>query len=177
MNWRVKRTSRFLLLAILASVLLLSAATSAGAQTSKTVRFKGYNYEVSGNFLPVGNPADGHFVGLSIRKGLTTFETGEISATSAAEYVDVIKGVGTTAGYVTDTFDDGSSLTARIENHFAVGPNGLFVASIKSEYIKGTGRFEGVKGTATVTAKQVKSTKDFAGFTEIEGTTSYTLPK
>jgi len=175
MKRRVESSNR-ILLAVLVLSLLLSAATTAGAQTKTTVHFKGFNYEVTSNFLPVGDPADGHFVGLSIRKGLTTFETGEVCATSDVEYVDVTKGVGTTTGYVTDMFDDGSSCIGKVENHFSVGPNGLFVASIKAEYVKGTGRFEGIKGTVTVTAKQIKSTKDFAGFSEVEGTAIYTLP-
>ncbi|MGA2640463.1 MAG: hypothetical protein ABSG21_06120 [Spirochaetia bacterium] len=168
--------SKPILLAILVSALLLSASGMAGAQTNKTVHFKGVNYEVTGNFFPVGDPADGHFVGISIRRGLSTFETGEIGAASSVEYIDVTKGVGTTSGYATITFDDGSSYTTKIANNFSVGPKGLVVASVKTEYIKGTGRFEGIKGTEAITARQINSTKDFAGFAELEGTATYTLP-
>jgi len=143
MKWRIE-SSKWILLAVLVSCLLLGAGAVAGAQTTTTLHFKAVNYEVTGDFLPVGDPSDGHFVGFSVRRGLTTFETGEVSATSSVEFVDATKGVGSTTGYVTNTFDDGSSFISRIENHFSVGPNGLFVALIKGEYIKGTGRFAGI---------------------------------
>jgi hypothetical protein len=162
---------------LLILAILLTATMVAGAQVNKTVHFKGVNYEITGTFYPVGDPADGHFVGISVRRGLTTFETGEIGAASSVEYIDVMKGVGTSSGYATITFDDGSSFTTRIDNHFSIGPKGLATASIKTEYAKGTGRFEGIKGTEVISARQISSAKDFAGFTELEGTATYTLPK
>ena len=177
MNWRLGKASRHLLLAMLVSAVLLMTATTAGAQTNKTAHFKGVNYEVTSNFFPVGDPADGHFVGISIRRGLSIFDTGDIGAASSVEYVDVTKGVGTTSGYATITFDDGSSFMTKIDNHFSVSPKGLVAASVKTEYVKGTGRFEGIKGTEVITARQINSTKDFAGFAELEGTATYTLPK
>jgi hypothetical protein len=176
MNLRLGTFSRPALLAILVSALLLSATAAAGAQAKTTVHFKGVNYEITSNFYPVGDPADGHFVGVSVRRGLTTFDTGEIGTASSVEYIDVIKGVGTTSGYATITFDDGASFTTKIDNHFSMGPKGLLVASIKTEYIRGTGRFEGIRGSEVISGKQASSAKDFAGFFELEGTGTYTLP-
>lgn len=177
MNPRSWRFTSRALLSVLVSALVLGAAANAGAQARKTVHFTGVNQEISSNFYPVGDPADGHFFGVSVRRGLTTFDTGETGMASSVEYIDVVKGVGTTAGYATITFVDGSSFTARIDNHFSIGPKGLVTASIKTEYVKGTGRFEGIKGTEVITGRQISTTNDFAGFFFLEGTATYTLPK
>jgi len=90
--------SKWILLATLVSTLLLSSAIIAGAQTQTTVHFKAIINEVTSNFYPVGDPADGHFFGVSLKRGLTIFETGEIVPTSSIEYIDISKGVGTTSG-------------------------------------------------------------------------------
>ena len=73
-------------------------------------------------------------------------------------------------------FDDVSSYTTKIDNAFSINPKGLAVISGKAQYVKGTGRFEGIKGTEVLTGRQVSSAKDFASYAEIEGTATYTLP-
>jgi hypothetical protein len=90
--------------------------------------------------------------------------------------VDITKGKGILTGYDTTFFADGSSWSTKFEGEFSVGPNGLWVLPHKGEFIKGTGRFEGIQGTLVYTSKQINSKPEFAAFAETEGTATYTLP-
>jgi hypothetical protein len=177
MKTRSARASRLILTVLFLAALLVGAAAAAGAQAKTILHFKGVNTEISSSFNPVGDPAEGHFVGVSVRRGLAIFENGEVGMAASVEYIDVLRGAGTTTGYVTVTFEDGASFTAKIDNHFTIGAKGLVVATIKTDYVKGTGRFEGIKGGETATARQITTAKDFAGFTVVDGTATFTLPR
>ena len=172
-----KKASKLILLAILASALLLGAAT-VGAQTKTTMHYKEVHYDQNyqQNVIPIGDPADGNFYGFWERRGLTIFETGEVAAYAALGNVDITKGKVTISGYDTTIFNDGSSWSTKFEGQESVGPNGLWVIPHKGEFIKGTGRFVGIQGTLVYTSKQINLTKDFAAFAETEGIATYTLP-
>jgi len=170
-----KTASKLTFLAIVASALLLSA-TTLEAQTKTTEHYKEVHYEVSSDGSLLGDPADGHYLGVWVRKGLTIFETGEVAAYSAFGYIDITKGNGMISGHDETIFADGSSWSTKFEGQFSVGAKGLWVIPHKGEFIKGTGRYEGIQGTLTYTSKQINSAKDFAGLAETEGTAIYTLP-
>lgn len=172
----IRKGSKMLLLAILSTGLLLTA-TALGAQTKTTVRYKEVHYEVTSDGSALGDPADGHYLGVWVRKGLTIFETGEVAAYSAFGYIDIAKGNGMISGHDETIFADGSSWSTKFEGQFSIGPKGLWVIPHKGEFIKGTGRFEGIQGTLTYTSKQINSSKDFAGLAETEGTATYTISK
>ncbi len=171
-----RKASRLLLLALMVLALLLSA-TTIGAQTKTTVRYKEVHYEVSSDGSALGDPAEGHFLGVWVRKGLTIFETGEVAAYSAFGYIDITKGNGMISGHDETIFADGSSWSTKFEGQFSIGPKGLWVIPHKGEFIKGTGRFEGIQGTLTYTSKQINSAKDFAGLAETEGIATYSISK
>ena len=170
------KASKLVLLTILVSALLLSAATMAAAQTKTTLHYKAVMTEITSNWFPVGDPADGHFVGIGVYRGVHGAETGERWVESAVGNTDAIKGTGTGSGYFTDTYSDGSTMSGTYVFHMSTGANGLWVESLNGDYVSGTGRFEGIKGTWAGTARQINSTKDFASFNEHEGTGTYTLP-
>jgi hypothetical protein len=161
---------------LLGLVALLCVGVLAAAESKVSVRYKEVHYEFTTNIYPVGDPADGHVQGVWVRRGLTILDTGEVAAYWASGDVDITKGVGTISGHDTTTFDDGSTWSTKFEGQFSVGPKGLWVIPHKGEFTKGTGRFEGIKGTLVYTSKQINSKPDFANFAETEGTATYTLP-
>jgi len=91
MNCRLKGDSRLVLLAIIIFALLMSVATTAGAQTQTTAHYKEVHYEFTGNYYPIGDPADGHFFGTWIRRGLTILDSGDVAAYTATGNFDVGK--------------------------------------------------------------------------------------
>jgi hypothetical protein len=79
-------------------------------------------------------------------------------------------------GQDTWIFDDGSTWVTKFEGQVSNDAKGLWVIPHKGQFINGTGRFEGIKGTLVYTSRQVnKSNADCAGFAETEGTATYTL--
>jgi hypothetical protein len=82
-----------------------------------------------------------------------------------------------TLQYNTLTFADGSTIVSRRAGTLG-GTAGVSTTSVaEGEIIKGTGRFEGIKGTLTTKGKFLPIEKDEAGPKLVgEGTITYTLP-
>ncbi len=178
MNATKARVRRIASLALLVPVVLvLSAFTSALAQTKTTVQYKEVHYQFTNNAVLIGNPADGHLKGVWARRGLTIFDNGEVAPYSALGEFDVTKGNGTITGTDTTFFADGSSWSTTFKGKFSIGPNGLWVIPHEGEFIKGTGRFEGISGTLVYTSKQVDKKPDFEGFAVTEGSATYSVPQ
>jgi len=57
------------------------------------------------------------------------------------------------------TFEDGSTIVARNQRSFVADKSGNFSSKGTTELIKGTGRFEGIKGTASSTGKNFPGNK------------------
>jgi len=90
---------------------------------------------------------------------------------------DIIKGSGSSIQYRTMTFADGSTIIVKAQTTLEGTVAGTSAARTTREIIKGTGRFEGIKGTGTSTAKYFQVEKGEAGPKGIgEGTLTYTLP-
>lgn len=89
--------------------------------------------------------ADGHEVGLNVRDGVCTFENGDMAFSTTIVFFDRTKGVGSLNQYGTLTFRDGSTIVTR-----TVGTTGGTSGKVTGEIIYGTGRFQGIKGTAMV---------------------------
>ena len=118
----------------------------------------------------------GHFLGLQRMEGLAYCENGEIVKVRSDNVSDLIPGKGLQAiGYTFFTFDDGSTINVRLQRSVAF-EGGTGPAKSSSDIIKGTGRFEGIKGTTSGTGKNYRQSKEEAGkaFTDI--TMTYTLP-
>jgi hypothetical protein len=124
---------------------------------------------------------EGHVVGVFERRGLDIFET-EVAAIVERGTFDKIKNVKTTfQGYAQVTFKDGSTFIHKYQGTLVPSPGEKLEVykDCKGKYIKGTGRFEGIKGEFTFTGRRITPyTKDKTkGDTWIEITGTYTLPK
>jgi hypothetical protein len=130
-----------------------------------------------GERVPVGD-VEGHIVYIMMRGAFYVFENGEIATIDHVSTGDFIKGSGPFMQYVTIKFEDGSTIMIKSQGTMggtttgAAGSGGW-----TSEIIKGTGRFEGIKGTQSAKAKYLPLEKGEPGQKGYgEGTITYTLP-
>jgi len=120
-----------------------------------------------------------HVLILFERRGAAIFENGETAAYHTRGTTDSIKGQGTFHGYSDYLFKDGSTIISEYTGTMWYPP-GEKLHSLKGEakYIKGTGRFEGIKGTASFSGNYVAPyTKDETkGEFVVDVTATYTVP-
>ena len=156
------------------SFFVLAAVVQVGAETLK---FKAYTYVTKAERAPVGD-VDGHTVGFAVRRAFIVFENGEVATQISVGTSDTIKGSGPSLQYQTITFSDGSTIIIKTEVTVAgTAPGAPTSAKLTREIIKGTGRFEGIKGTGTSTVKYFPVEEGEAGAKGIgEGSITYTLP-
>ncbi len=78
---------------------------------------------------------------------------------------------------MTYTFLDGSIITTRVKGKSEASPQAFATVKFNGEIIAGTGRFQGIKGTVTISAKLLRPEKGEIGPKAVgEGTFLYTLP-
>jgi len=120
---------------------------------------------------------EGHKVGVWERRGVAIFEN-EVAAVTIWGTTDIIKNKGAWESYSQITFKDGSTFTYNLQGAMMI-VEGVKLINGKGKYIKGTGRFEGIKGKLSLTGRYITPiTKDKTkgdNWTEVTGT--YTLPK
>jgi hypothetical protein len=145
--------------------------------TAETLNFKTFNHVTKMERVPIAD-ADGHFISASVREGVTIFENGELTWIKVTGVADTIKGAGPFDMYATYTFQDGSTFTTRTKGKVEATPVGVQTAAkFTGEIIHGTGRFRGIKGTATNSSKMLPPEKgEPSGKLLGEGTFVYTLP-
>ncbi len=154
---------------------LLGSVTWAGAQTMK---WKVNNYITQLEYLPITD-IEGHVVGVGMRRGLAFFENGEVATYSAQYTFDLINRKGTFKGYASYAFEDGSSFWAAFQDTEEPGPRGLLSGRGTGEFIKGTGRFQGIKGSISFTGRELTLYSKENGTlcdTYLDATATYTLP-
>jgi hypothetical protein len=156
------------------SACVLGSAMQAGAET---MNYKFYTWVIKGEDVPVGD-VEGHIVGLSMRGSFYVFENGEVATINTVATRDLIKGSGPFMQYVTINFADGSTIIIKSQGTLGAPAAGAFTSGgWTSEIIKGTGRFQGIKGTQAAKAKYLPIEKGEAGPRGYgEGTINYTLP-
>ena len=150
--------SWYLIGTLLISVWLLVPATQAEA---KTVKYKIFGYLTKVEVIAVPD-VERHVVVLYERRGVAIFENGETAAYHTRGTSDSIKGQGSFHGYTDYLYKDGSTSIFEYTGTMTLPP-GEKLRSLKGEgkYIKGTGRFEGIKGTASFSGHYVAPyTKD-----------------
>ena len=126
--------------------------------------------------IPVSDE-EGHILGLSILQGLAFFDNGEIAKLRVHAIADTIpKKGGQAITYQIYTFEDGSTFVGRNQRLMVADERGNFSAKVTNELIKGTGRFEGIKGTGSATGKNFLGREEEATRTTSEFTFTYTLP-
>jgi hypothetical protein len=149
-------------------VWLMGFSTSANAETMK---FKIYNWQTKIEDVPIGD-AEGHSVGVELRSAFYVFENGELAHTKIVSSYDLVKAAGAYKNYITMNFEDGSIIIVKSE-----GMVGVPSAEFKSEIIKGTGRFQGIKGTIAAKIRFLRADPgETRGKGIGEGTITYTLP-
>jgi len=160
---------------LLISVLLLVPATQAMAEE---VKYKHFTYITKVEIIPVGD-TKGHRVGVFERRGLALFEDGEVAAYLIRGTFDFTKQGGPGNAYFQITYKDGSTILGKAPFTMALTP-GEKLPSVKSkgQYIKGTGRFEGIKGTFTCSGQYITpyTTDKTKGDLCFECTSTRTLP-
>ncbi len=157
---------------------ILGSVLQAGAETLK---YKAYTYVTKAESAPIDD-VNGHYMFFNIRRAFFVFENGEVATQRSVITGDQTKGSGSGLQYSTITFPDGSTIIVRVQ--FAVtgsGPtaetSGETSSKLTPEIIKGTGRFEGIKGTMAGTVKYFPLEEGEAGQKGVgEGSITYTLP-
>jgi len=174
---RMKITSWGFVVTLVITAWLLVSVNPIFAQT-KTMNYRLSTYLSNVEVLPVGD-AEGHLLGLFSRKGLASFENGEVATFTNWGTQDATKGRGTFDYYVMLTFDDNSTTVAKGQGTFEPGPKGLSLYKGTAEFIKGTGRFEGIKGNLSYTGRSLtpySKEKGTMGDAYYDVTSTYTLP-
>ena len=118
----------------------------------------------------------GHVVGVAEASGLNFLDSGNIGAYSVQVTFDYINGSGPHQGYTMTTFEDGSTMVAKIRGTTTATQGGkISLFKGKYTYIKGTGRYEGIQGGGSYTGKRLTP---MAAGAECYGdsTGTYTLP-
>jgi hypothetical protein len=110
---------------------------------------------------------EGHIIGIFERKGLMIHENGDVANELNRGFIDIVKGVRKFQGYCLQTFKDGSTIMMKHQGTNVKGQ----VVEASFELIKGTGRFDGIKGQGTFTGQ------DYESFNYLHFTGTYTLPQ
>jgi hypothetical protein len=169
------RKSMWVLFGILIiSIWILVSAVQVGAET---MRCKVYTYVVKAEIALVGE-VEGHALGLYVRRAFCVFENGEVATSLSTITNDITHGGGTLLLYRLFTFADGSTIATKLQGTVSATAVGIATsAAVTGEIIKGTGRFEGIKGTETSSFKYFPIEKGEAGAKGIGETTfTYTIP-
>jgi hypothetical protein len=152
---------------ILGSVVQVGAETLKGRIVLTTTKYE----EISVSDEP------GHVLAIRIREGLAFFENGEIAKMRNHSIFDTTPGKDSQSiNYNIFTFEDGSTVVTRTQRLMVPDKSGNFSAKLTGELIKGTGRFEGIKGTTSATGKNFAPNKGEAERSFNDVTWSYTLP-
>jgi len=170
-----KKSRRVLIALLVISVGLLCFVPQAIAET---LSVKSFLHVTQSQNVQIGDAAD-HWVALVVREGAAALETGEMAWAKGVVTFDVIDGGGPWTLYTTLTFQDGSTIITVSkgvsEKHSASGHQDQ---KRTGEIIKGTGRFEGIKGTTSALMKQIPPEKGELGPRALsEVTLTYSLPK
>ena len=172
------RKSMWVLFGILViSVWVLGYVAQVGAETLKC--------RTSGNIVKMESipipDVEGHRISLGLRDGLAIFENGEVASYKAFSTSDAIAGKGGRAQvYALFVFVDGSTIITSCQQVNEPDPEGKFAqnSKITGGILKGTGRFEGIKGSLSGEGKQLKPEKgELTGKSTFSYIFTYTLPQ
>ena len=152
MNRREKEQSTFIILTVLTlSIVLALVFGIRGQAEGETAEYKLSCYFTMAEVSP-GEGAEGYTHALYEVKGLGYSEDGEAMIYSGWTTVEIRKD--SVQGYALHTWGDGSTTVSRA--HFNVTKSSEGKISLDEgtfEFIKGTGRFAGIKGKASFNGK------------------------
>jgi len=154
---------------------LFGSITHAGAQTY-TLKCRETGHMPKVHVIEVGD-VPGHIVLVGENAGVLSCDDGSIATTSTKWMTDMTKGSGKSQFYALFTYEDGSTTWTKGENTVTPDPYGK-TAGWKGtfEYIKGTGRFEGIQGSASFTGKRLVLLPGAGAQFYADFAITYTLP-
>jgi hypothetical protein len=168
---------KLLLLYLLAFVFSFILGFNSVDANAEDVEYRLLTYLVRIDFIPVPD-ADKHAIGIFERRGVAIFKNGETAAYHSRGTWDFIDGNGTFQGYTTLTFKDGSTTISKFSGNQTQVSGKLATMKGDGEYIKGTGKYEGIKGNGSFAGYYVTPyDKETKGDVIVEAKDSYTLPK
>jgi hypothetical protein len=170
----MKKIRVALIFAVVAMIGVLPMVTQAGAET---MNFKLVSMVEKIEMVKV-TQTEGVMIGVMDRKGLSIFDNGEVATTSCRGTIDTKKGW---QGYSSIVFRDGSTLLLSWKGPTTSsrpGDGKLWEYGLTFEYVEGTGRFEGIKGSGTFTGKVPEWDADYKakGFAYYDWKGNYTVP-
>jgi hypothetical protein len=144
---------------------------------AEDVEYQIVNYTVGVNFIPVPD-VEKHAIGTYERRGVAIFKNGETAAYHSRGIWDFVDSNGPFTGYTTLTYKDGSTTMIKYSGNMTKEPEKLLKYTGKGEYIKGTGKYEGITGTILFTGEYITPyDKETKGDSIEINKASYTLPK
>lgn len=136
----------------------------------KTFKYKVVSHTTKVEMAPVPD-VEKHAVGLFEKKGVAIYENGETAAYDTRGTFDYVKGQGQFIGYCQMSFADGSTCITKYQGTSTI-VEGKKLLKGEGKYIKGTGRFEGIKGKFSLAGKYITK-----AYSVVDVTGTYTLPK
>ena len=171
----IKRNWRIIGILLIAAFLLLPA-TQARAKTEK-VEGRSVTQITRIHVIKVGD-VDGHIIGVFERRGLG-FVNDEVAKYLNRGIIDLTNGKGTAEGYVTYTYEDGSSTVSKYQGTVEPLEGKRSAGKGTYSYIGGSGRFEGIEGGGSWTTKSYTpyTAEETKSDTIVNFTGTRTLPK
>lgn len=169
----MKKKSVLCIVAASAMIIFLAMLTPVMAET---MNFKLVSMIEKREVVKVSQ-TDGVMIGVLDRKGLGIFDNGEIATVSCRGTFDTKKGF---QGYSSLVFGDGSTILLSWKgplSRSSIEGGRLRGYTIAVEFAEGTGRFKGVKGTGTYTAREPQWDNEYKakGFALYEFSGTYSL--
>ncbi len=154
---------------------LFGSATQVWAQTY-TVKCRETGHFPKMHVIEVGD-VPGHILVVGESAGVCSCDDGSVATGSTKSMGDFTKGSGKAQSYEVFTFEDGSTYWTKAQNNVKPGPDGkAAIWEGTMEYIKGTGRFEGIQGGGTFTGKRLVPVPGAGAQYYWDSTGTYTLP-
>ena len=145
---------------------------------AETMKCKVARVVTNDETMPIGDE-EGHTFGMQISEGVAFFENGEIANFKTQSISDRRTGTGKgrqSISYIFFTFEDESSIVIKLDYRAIADSSGKISTKAAGEMIKGTGRFQGIKGTFSSTGKMLPPIKGEADKYYIDAILTYTLP-
>ena len=124
-----------------------------GCVSAEELKVRIASYITNHEIKPVGN-AEGHIAGPYLRRGLVFLESGEVGLFRSTGKIEMRKGDGSVSSESTYSFEDGSTISVSVDGDIEARPGaGLIYHRLSGKSVSGTGRYQGIKGSATATGK------------------------
>ena len=170
-----KKKSIWILIGMVIIMAWLLGSVAQAAQTY-TVKCRMTGHFPKVHSIEVGDVPD-HILSVGETVAVYSCDDGSVATGGSKFTVDLIKGSGKAQGYTLMTFEDGSTQWSKYEQTITPDPNGKTSTGKGTyEYFKGTGRFEGIRGSGTFTFKRLAPLPGAGVQFYTDMTSTYTLP-